>query len=58
MLHIVNPDPEAVMANKKTADDTRRVFKKHRQLRPEEAVCQIAGAGFQRQIKFVEVKIV
>ena len=52
MFDIINPHAVAVMANKKTADDTRRIFKKHRNLRPEETVGEIAGTGLQRQIEF------
>src|SRR5690606_30253460 len=56
MLDIIDPDPEAVMANEEAADDTLRPGEIHRHLRPEEAVQQIVGTVVQSTVEFVDIE--
>ena len=57
MLDVIDTHAVAVVANKEAVDDPCGIFKKHRQLRPEEAVQQIARPNFQRLPELLLVKI-
>ena len=57
MLNIIDTHAVAVVANKEAVNDPRGIFKEHRQLGPEKAVQQIAGAGLQRLPELLLVKI-
>ena len=58
MFDVIDTYAVAVVAYKEAVNDPRGIFKEHRQLGPEEAVQQIAGAGFQRLPEFLLVKII
>ncbi|HWV03732.1 hypothetical protein [Ralstonia sp.] len=56
MLHVIDPDPEAVVPDKEAPHDPPRVFEEHRQLGEEMPRHQVPGPLFQSQVELVEIE--